>query len=126
MSSVCLIGVQGGDLMRAIAQDTKNELRWSRKGGLLMLDIARGLTYLHSNRVSRHTRLFGPECVCMSSAEASVKLVLHTRDCLLCGFMRKLVMCIAAAAASCLIMLLQIVVFSNFGRECPVPEQCNV
>lgn len=44
---------QGGDLMRAISQDTKNELRWSRKGGLLMLDIARGLTYLHANRVCR-------------------------------------------------------------------------
>ena len=52
-------GMQGGDLMRAIAQDTKNELRWSRKGGLLMLDIARGLTYLHSNRVSRPHKLFG-------------------------------------------------------------------
>ena len=50
-----------------------------------------------------------------------MKLVLHTRDCLLCGFMRKLVMSIAAAA-SCLIVLLQTVVFSNFGRECPVPD----
>ena len=43
---------QGGDLMRAIQNDTKNELRWSRKGGLLMLDIARGLTFLHANKVS--------------------------------------------------------------------------
>lgn len=41
----------GGDLMRAIQSDTKNELRWSRKGGLLMLDIARGLTFLHANKL---------------------------------------------------------------------------
>ena len=37
--------------MRAINNDSTNELRWSRKGGLLMLDIARGLTFLHANRV---------------------------------------------------------------------------
>ncbi|KAL0039658.1 hypothetical protein WJX77_004541 [Trebouxia sp. C0004] len=41
----------GGDLMRAVNNDTTNELRWSRKGGLLMLDIARGLTFLHANRL---------------------------------------------------------------------------
>ena len=44
--------MQGGDLMRAISTDTKNELRWSRKGGLLMLDIARGLAFLHANKVT--------------------------------------------------------------------------
>lgn len=38
--------------MRAITNDRTNELRWSRKGGLLMLDIARGLTFLHANKVS--------------------------------------------------------------------------
>ena len=43
--------LQGGDLMRAINNDRSNELRWSRKGGLLMLDIARGLTFLHANKV---------------------------------------------------------------------------
>ena len=37
--------------MRAINNDRSNELRWSRKGGLLMLDIARGLTFLHANKV---------------------------------------------------------------------------
>lgn len=37
--------------MRAINNDRTNELRWSRKGGLLMLDIARGLTFLHANKV---------------------------------------------------------------------------
>ncbi|KAL3143559.1 hypothetical protein ABBQ38_002357 [Trebouxia sp. C0009 RCD-2024] len=41
----------GGDLMRAINNDRTNELRWSRKGGLLMLDIARGLTFLHANKL---------------------------------------------------------------------------
>lgn len=49
--------MQGGDLMRAISMDAKNELRWSRRGGLLMLDIARGLTFLHANRVSCKTCL---------------------------------------------------------------------
>ena len=39
--------------MRAVSTDKTNELRWSRKGGLLMLDIARGLTFLHANRVSQ-------------------------------------------------------------------------
>lgn len=39
--------------MRAVNNDKTNELRWSRKGGLLMLDIARGLTFLHANRVSQ-------------------------------------------------------------------------
>ncbi len=39
--------------MRAVIHDKTNELRWSRKGGLLMLDIARGLTFLHANRVSQ-------------------------------------------------------------------------
>lgn len=38
--------------MCAINNDRTNELRWSRKGGLLMLDIARGLTFLHANKVS--------------------------------------------------------------------------
>ena len=37
--------------MCAINKDRTNELRWSRKGGLLMLDIARGLTFLHANKV---------------------------------------------------------------------------
>ena len=37
--------------MCAINNDRTNELRWSRKGGLLMLDIARGLTFLHANKV---------------------------------------------------------------------------
>ena len=42
---------QGGDLMRAVTNDKTNELRWSRKGGLLMMDIARGLAFLHANKV---------------------------------------------------------------------------
>lgn len=44
--------------MRAIRYDKQNELRWSRKGGLLMLDVARGLAFLHANRVS----LLSPDC----------------------------------------------------------------
>lgn len=37
--------------MAAIANDTQNRLRWSRKGHLLALDIAKGLVYLHNNQV---------------------------------------------------------------------------
>ena len=40
--------------MDAIAADRKNMLRWSRKGSLLALDIAKGLVHLHASQV-RHT-----------------------------------------------------------------------
>ncbi len=46
-------GMQGGDLMDAIAVDRKNILRWSRKGSLLALDIAKGLVHLHTHKVLR-------------------------------------------------------------------------
>ena len=39
--------------MDAIAADHKNFLRWSRKGSLLALDIAKGLVHLHANQVRR-------------------------------------------------------------------------
>jgi len=47
------MGMQGGDLMDAIALDRKNMLRWSRKGSLLALDIAKGLVHLHTHKVLR-------------------------------------------------------------------------
>ncbi|KAL0020996.1 hypothetical protein WJX77_005136 [Trebouxia sp. C0004] len=43
--------MEGGDLMDAIAADHKNLLRWSRKGSLLALDIAKGLVHLHASQV---------------------------------------------------------------------------
>lgn len=43
--------MEGGDLMDAIALDRKNMLRWSRKGSLLALDIAKGLVHLHTHKV---------------------------------------------------------------------------
>ncbi|KAL0019977.1 hypothetical protein WJX79_004684 [Trebouxia sp. C0005] len=43
--------MEGGDLMDAIAADRKNLLRWSRKGSLLALDIAKGLVHLHASQV---------------------------------------------------------------------------
>ena len=39
--------------MDAIALDRKNMLRWSRKGSLLALDIAKGLVHLHTHKVLR-------------------------------------------------------------------------
>ena len=37
--------------MEAIAADSKNLLRWSRKGHILAMDIAKGLVHLHANKV---------------------------------------------------------------------------
>lgn len=47
--------MQGGDLMDAVAADSKNLLRWSRKGHILAMDIAKGLVHLHANKVLMHT-----------------------------------------------------------------------
>lgn len=40
--------------MDAIAADSKNLLRWSRKAHMLAMDIAKGLVHLHANKVPRH------------------------------------------------------------------------
>ena len=37
--------------MDAIVADSKNFLRWSRKGHILAMDIAKGLVHLHANKV---------------------------------------------------------------------------
>lgn len=37
--------------MDAVAADSKNLLRWSRKGHILAMDIAKGLVHLHANKV---------------------------------------------------------------------------
>ena len=42
---------QGGDLMDAIAKDTKGDLRWDRNGASLAIDVVRGLCHLHSKNV---------------------------------------------------------------------------
>eukprot|EP00891_Asterochloris_glomerata_P007932 jgi/Astpho2/7932/Aster-06406 len=41
----------GGDLMEALAQDRRGELRWMRRGHNIALDLARALVYLHKNKV---------------------------------------------------------------------------
>ncbi|KAL3145136.1 hypothetical protein ABBQ38_001740 [Trebouxia sp. C0009 RCD-2024] len=41
----------GGDLMDAIAADSKNLLRWSRKGHILAMDIVKGLVHLQANKI---------------------------------------------------------------------------
>ncbi len=51
--------------MDAIAADRKNLLRWSQKGSLLALDIAKGLVHLHANQV-RHTCM--SMCTCLVDA----------------------------------------------------------
>lgn len=40
--------------MDAVAADKQNRLRWSRKGHVLAMDIAKGLVHLHANQVILH------------------------------------------------------------------------
>ena len=47
----CCLAWQGGDLMDAIAKDTKGDLRWDRNGASLAIDVVRGLCHLHSKNV---------------------------------------------------------------------------
>ena len=47
----CCLVWQGGDLMDAIAKDTKGDLRWDRNGASLAIDVVRGLCHLHSKNV---------------------------------------------------------------------------
>ena len=44
--------LEGGDLRKALSGPRAEELRWYKKGQVIALDIARGLHFLHSNRVS--------------------------------------------------------------------------
>ena len=46
--------------MDAIAADSKNLLRWSRKGHILAMDIAKGLVHLHANKVCPHVHIYIP------------------------------------------------------------------
>ena len=50
LTACCLVW-QGGDLMEAIAKDTKGDLRWDRNGASLAIDVVRGLCHLHSKNV---------------------------------------------------------------------------
>ena len=43
---------QGGDLCRAITEDSKGQLKWYGRGCSIALDVARGLSFLHNCRVS--------------------------------------------------------------------------
>ena len=49
----------GGDLMEALAEDRRGELRWMRRGHNIALDLARALVYLHKNKVSWLARILG-------------------------------------------------------------------
>jgi len=52
----------GGDLLSQIRHDSQGLFKWHRKGCSIALDIARGLTYLHSHNVRKTPRiLHSPE-----------------------------------------------------------------
>jgi serine/threonine protein kinase len=41
----------GGDLLSQISHDNQGLFKWQNRGCSIALDIARGLTYLHSHNV---------------------------------------------------------------------------
>ena len=56
----------GGDLTTALGNDSEGKLSWKRKGAEVLLDVARGLHFLHSNRVAhRFVTLFKRNIVCI-------------------------------------------------------------
>lgn len=42
--------MQGGDLCNALAADSSGRYRWYHGGKGIMLDVLKGLTFLHANR----------------------------------------------------------------------------
>jgi hypothetical protein len=42
----------GGDLKEALGGDSTGQLGWYQQGGQFLCDIARGLHFLHSNKVA--------------------------------------------------------------------------
>lgn len=45
------VRAQGGDLSNALSNDSEGKLNWYRGGMSIALDVARGLSYLHSCKV---------------------------------------------------------------------------
>lgn len=42
----------GGDLKEALGNDPFGEFGWHRKGGRVLMDVARGLHFLHMHQVA--------------------------------------------------------------------------
>lgn len=47
---VCALA-QGGDLCRALSADASGDLRWYSRGKGVMLDVLKGVYFLHANNV---------------------------------------------------------------------------
>lgn len=45
------LALQGGDLRNALAADGENKVTWWNKGKEIACDVARGLAFLHSNKI---------------------------------------------------------------------------
>ena len=43
--------MQGGDLRKALTMDGPDRVTWWKKGKQIACDVARGLAFLHSNKV---------------------------------------------------------------------------
>lgn len=42
----------GGNLSEALAEDATGEFGWYKKGSSILMDVIRGLHFLHSNKVA--------------------------------------------------------------------------
>ena len=62
-----LLALQGGDLRHALNWDDADELAWDKRGRGIMLDVARGLHFLHSTGVV-HRQV---TAMCLQSATGS-------------------------------------------------------
>lgn len=61
----------GGDLFNAIQNDKEGQFRWGKRGLGIALDIARGLTYLHSRSII-HLDIKSPNMLLTRGLEAKV------------------------------------------------------
>lgn len=74
-------GTQGGDLRNALTREEPNRVTWWNKGKQIACGVAKGLAFLHSNRIIHS---MPPDSACHSSAARTVsKCQLSPMMCLL-------------------------------------------
>lgn len=70
------LGLAGGDLTSALGHDSQGKLAWKAKGGDILLDVARGLHFLHSNKVAHRSMQITPDfascLLCLALLDATI------------------------------------------------------